>query len=433
MEPTVFALAALLLALPDAFYTSVDGGAATSRLFYASLVLLLLRDFRGCFTGNLTRRPAASVRKPLGYRAAFLRRPRWCPPRLLRLLCADGCQRCAFAAAVAGAAVAASSPDARAPLRVGVAAAYLVVELRFHAALGWHRDVLCAWTLVAEALPAGCRPTLRVLALAHSYGGSGYRRWRAGGGPDAAALRAVFEGATKSGNVVAPRLADIGRGLPDAALLALDGASRAGLEIFGVGFLIAGRRSPGVRGGFRAAAAAFHVAVGLATAIDFLENRVVLLAGFVGDDASAPVAAPSCSTLAARLYALALFLPVAAGCEHFPLTHNGLFPYSGSQMAALRRSLGRGARLVASAPGAGDVDLAAAFLGLGAAQPAQVWHPVLAPAALAFAETGDGAKLAADAATWLRDARPLVDPATGACFATAGFAYKAAAGARGEG
>ena len=160
--------------------------------------------------------------------------------------------------------------------------------------------------------------------------------------------------------------------------------------------MIAGRRSPGLRGGFRAAAAAFHVAVGLATAIDFLENRVVLLAGFVGDDASAPVAAPSCSTLAARLYALALFLPVAAGCEHFPLTHNGLFPYSGSQMAALRRSLGRGARLVASAPGAGDVDLAAAFLGLGAAQPAQVWHPVLAPAALAFAETGDDAKLAAE-------------------------------------
>ena len=56
MEPTVFALAALLLALPDAFYTSVDGGAATSRLFYASLVLLLLRDFRGCFTLNMTRR-----------------------------------------------------------------------------------------------------------------------------------------------------------------------------------------------------------------------------------------------------------------------------------------------------------------------------------------------------------------------------------------
>ncbi|KAH8064738.1 hypothetical protein JL722_1618 [Aureococcus anophagefferens] len=218
--------------------------------------------------------------------------------------------------------------------RVGVAAAYLVVELRFHAALGWHRDVLCAWTLVAERCPraAGRR---RACSRAHSYGGSGYRRWRAGGGPDAAALRAVFEGAATGGNVVAPRLADIGRGLPDAALVALDGASRAGLEILGVGFLIAGRRSPGVRGGFRAAAAAFHFAVGLATAIDFLENRVVLLAGFVGDDARAPVAAPSCSTLAARLYALALFLPVAAGCEHFPLTHNGLFPYSGSQMAAL--------------------------------------------------------------------------------------------------
>ena len=58
---------------------------------------------------------------------------------------------------------------------------------------------------------------------------------------------------------------------------------------------------------------------------------------------------------------------------------------------------------------------------------------MLAPAALAFAETGDGARLAADAAAWLRDARPLVDPATGACFATAGLAYKAAAGARGEG
>ena len=48
-------------------------------------------------------------------------------------------------------------------LRVAVALAYAIVELRFHAALGWHRDVLLLNTLFASALPAPCRATGRAL------------------------------------------------------------------------------------------------------------------------------------------------------------------------------------------------------------------------------------------------------------------------------
>ena len=59
---------------------------------YASLAALLVRDFSGCFRFNLTRRPAAAVWKPVGYAARTLRRPLWCPPKLLVLLCAERAQ-----------------------------------------------------------------------------------------------------------------------------------------------------------------------------------------------------------------------------------------------------------------------------------------------------------------------------------------------------
>ena len=95
--------AALVLRLPDNFWQRC-GESDTDRLLYAALLLMLLRDAYGCFFLNLTRRPARSIRKPLGYDAAVLRRPRWCPVPLLLRLCAKTTQRLAFAAALGGAA-----------------------------------------------------------------------------------------------------------------------------------------------------------------------------------------------------------------------------------------------------------------------------------------------------------------------------------------
>ena len=79
--------AALVLRLPDDFWQRC-GESDTDRLLYAALLLMLLRDAYGCFFLNLTRRPARSIRKPLGYDAAVLRRPRWCPVPVLLRLCA---------------------------------------------------------------------------------------------------------------------------------------------------------------------------------------------------------------------------------------------------------------------------------------------------------------------------------------------------------
>ena len=94
--------AALILRLPDNFWQRCGGG-DKDRLLYAALILMLLRDAYGCFFLNLTRRPARSIRKPLGYDAAVLRRPRWCPVPLLLRLCARCTQRLAFAVALVGA------------------------------------------------------------------------------------------------------------------------------------------------------------------------------------------------------------------------------------------------------------------------------------------------------------------------------------------
>ena len=90
------AAAAIVLRLPDNFWQRCGGG-DKDRLLYAALMLMLLTDAYGCFFLNLTRRPARSIRKPLGYDAAVLRRPRWCPIPLLLRLCARSTQRLAFA------------------------------------------------------------------------------------------------------------------------------------------------------------------------------------------------------------------------------------------------------------------------------------------------------------------------------------------------
>lgn len=112
-----------------------------------------------------------------------------------------------------------------------------------------------------------------------------------------------------------------------------------------------------------------------------------------------------------RAYAACLLVPVVLGIEHFPLTHNGLFPFSGMQMRAARRL----PRLIASARGADDADLVSVYLGQGAAQPAQCWHPVLAPAVAEAARTGDLVELERTAAAWLLAKTPLV-AATGAAY-----------------
>ena len=133
------------------------------------------------------------------------------------------------------------------------------------------------------------------------------------------------------------------------------------------------------------------------TAIDFFENRVVLFVVAISDDLlGGGASAAACSPWPSRLFAFALLFPVLAGVEHFPFTHNGLFPFSGRQMRAVREVCDRQGTLLATTTRsvALPVDLARTFLGLGDAQPAQLWHPVLAPLVLgAAARAGRGRHL----------------------------------------
>ena len=168
--------------------------------------------------------PTAAVhRKPLGD-AAVLRRPRWCPVAA-RALRGRRSRRCSPGRRGAVCVVGGGA------LRVVVALAYAVVELRFHAALGWHRDVLLLNTLFASALPEPCRATGRALALCHAYGGSGLRRLRTGGAFDGDALRDVLRGAR---NGVVPKLTAYAAKIPLWLLAAVDAGARIGLELIGV-------------------------------------------------------------------------------------------------------------------------------------------------------------------------------------------------------
>ena len=417
--------AALILRLPDNFWQRCGGG-DTDRLLYAALLLMLLRDAYGCFFLNLTRRPARSIRKPLGYDAAVLRRPRWCPVPLLLRLCARKTQRLAFIVALGGAAACAWGADR---LRVAVALAYAIVELRFHAALGWHRDVLLLNTLFASALPEPCRATGRALALCHAYGGSGLRRLWTGGAFDGDALREVLRGARNS---VVPKLTAYAAKAPRRFLAIADAGARVGLELVGVGLLLAYLDDARVRLTFRACAIAFHFGVALLTAIDFFENRVVLFVVAISDDLlGGDASTAACSPWPSRLFAFALLFPVLAGIEHFPFTHNGLFPFSGRQMRAVREVCDRQGTLVATVRAVAlPVDLARTFLGLGDAQPAQLWHPVLAPLVLGAASArgeADTLRLRRGAEAWLKT-KPLVDARTGRAYDRVTYEYKNRAG-----
>ena len=413
--------AALVLRPPDNFWQRCGGG-DTDRLLYAALVLMLLRDAYGCFFLNLTRRPARSIRKPLGYDAAVLRRPRWCPVPLLLRLCARSTQRLAFAVALIGAA-AVCVVDGGA-LRVVVALAYAIVELRFHAALGWHRDVLLLNTLFASALPEPCRATGRALALCHAYGGSGLRRLWTGGAFDGDALREVLRGAR---NGVVPKLTAYAAKAPRRLLAAADAGARIGLELVGVALLLKYLDDTRVRLTFRACAIAFHFGVALLTAIDFFENRVVLFVVAISDDLlGGGASTAACSPWSSRLFAFALLFPVLAGVEHFPFTHNGLFPFSGRQMRAVREVCDRQGTLLATVRAVSlPVDLARTFLGLGDAQPAQLWHPVLAPLVLSPTVRGeaDTLGLRRGAEAWLKT-KPLVDARAGRAYDRVTYEYK---------
>ena len=61
---------------------------ARLRSFYGVVVAIYVHNYLGLFYGCLTRRSGASMRKPVDVRdICVLRRPLWCPPWLLRLLC----------------------------------------------------------------------------------------------------------------------------------------------------------------------------------------------------------------------------------------------------------------------------------------------------------------------------------------------------------
>ena len=116
-----------------------------------------------------------------------------------------------------------------------------------------------------------------------------------------------------------------------------------------MGLLLAYLDDTRVRLTFRACAIAFHFGVALLTAIDFFENRVVLFVVAISDDLlGGGASAAACSPWPSRLFAFALLFPVLAGVEHFPFTHNGLFPFSGRQMRAVREVCDRQGTLVAT-------------------------------------------------------------------------------------
>ena len=412
---------------------------ARLRSFYGVVVAIYVHNYLGLFYGCLTRRSGASMRKPVDVRdICVLRRPLWCPPWLLRLLCGVAVQRLAFFSAVVGAAAlfvggaawdggGGAAPTSWAVARVFVAVCVCVVELGMHAARGFHRWVLLANLVAAAALPPSAVPAAQVLALAHSYGGSGVVRLRVRGaraalGPGGGgALRHVLESCRRGGNVVvAPAVSAALATAPAAVLDVLELASRVAFELGGVLAILVAPDLAVVP--FCGAAVLFHLGIAAATAIHFLENQALLLHLCATFRYAAPSGGAAWLGLAA--YAGALAFPVLALVEAFPLTHNGLFPFSEAQMGLVRARLGSRFRLVATVHGdaaAASCDVAATCLGCSARQPAQVldaavWRAVLAHAP-ADSRRGDPAAdydaLGRALAAWLARDAPLCDARTG--------------------
>jgi len=396
-----------------------------ARVFYATIAMLHVRDYAGCFYGNFSRKKGDSVRKPLGYKADVLRRPCWISPWLLRRVCSDAIQILAFAACFVGACICALKIEV-AGCRVGVAVCYTIVELKFHAALGWHRNVLSLATAWSFALPRDYGPTARVFVLVHSYGGSGVRRMLTGGIRNGgASLREVFRGAVVAGNSLWPRLTLLcAEDTPLALLTFMDFMSRVGLEIVGVLWLLYDQQNPKTRATFRALAASFHQVVAVTTAIDFMENRLILLAMLCDDYWSSTdvMAVEGHNEYAARLFLLALALPVVLAVEHFPFGHQGLFPYNEKQIKRIREIFLDGKTILVGTVSGQDaimpVNLGCAFLGVSPTLPAQMYHKQMFHAfEIADARTIESARVFCDA--WLKHARPLVHAPSGFSYDTA--------------
>lgn len=415
-ESAAFVLAAaVVLTLPtriDSAFWSWRGHESpwSARLFYACYGLLYVRDWIDCYLGNLS--PKRGLRKPCGYPVRVYRRPRWCPSVMLALAVKRQTQLVAFGTVVAGAFVLSAMPSARQG-RLVVAIASTLVELRFHAALGWHRCVMSLWTLWSYVLPPSTAPTARWLVAAHSYAGSGICRLRVARTVHfadlAAEARAILEPARFRS--LFPRLVDFLLHAPDAVLGLATAVARIGFELFAVLAL-----PPLV---FRLCAVVFHQVIAVATSIDFLENKVVLLATLVADDLRMHPSErqPERSALiAARCFALFLLWPVFTMREDFPMTPNALFPFSARQMRTVEELT---FRVEASHGKQGPpFDLIQLFLQRSDAQPAQLYHREvwLAADALRRSACEDSAldSVADTLAGWLYRDYPLFEPHNGA-------------------
>lgn len=381
----------------------------SARLFYACYGLLYLRDWIDCYLGNLS--PKRGLRKPCWYPVRVYRRPRWCPSVILALAVRRQTQLVAFGTAVAGAFVLSAMPSVRQG-RLVVAIASTLVELRFHAALGWHRCVMSLWTLWSYVLPPSTGPTARWLVAAHSYVGSGLCRLRVARTVQfadlAAEARAVLEPARSRS--LFPRLVDLLLRAPDVVLGLATALARIGFELFAVLAL------PPL--GFRLCAVIFHQVIAVVTSIDFLENKVVLLATLVADDLRMHQSARQpdrTALIAARSFAILLLWPVFTMREDFPMTPNALFPFSARQMCTVDKLA---FRIEASYGKHGPpIDLIQLFLQRSDAQPAQLYHREIWLAADALRqgarEAGALDYAAETLASWLGRDCPLLEPHDG--------------------
>ena len=399
----VLVVALLLPRSVDEWWYLSRGQGGGERLFFGAYLGLCLRDWYGCFALNLTRKASRSVRKPIGYTAKHFRRPRWCPVGLFAMIVNPKTQRIAFFTTM-GLSFKCVLGYGNRSTYASVAVAATVVELRFHAALGWHRCILMVWTLWSFALHPNVAPAARVVALVHSYAGSGLSRLRvARSFSFAADARVVLEaGIARS---LYPRLVQRLAAGPDLLLFVSGALARLGFELVGVAFLLA---SPAAATPFRLIGVIFHLAIAVSTSIDFFDNRLILLATLF-DTTSKPTRLPMpfLDLLLVRIYLVLLLWPVLRlTVEDFPLTPNALFPFSATQMALVKEVH---AIYHIHAVSSDDliVDLVAVFLQSSPTQPAQLYHADVWEAVnLVHAGHLDVAQR--NLRRWLRRNRPLL-------------------------
>lgn len=346
-------------------------------IFDLALVVMYLRDWYDCYFLNLTR--SRGIRKPTGYPVRIWRRPRWCPICLFRALADDRVQLFAYVSVLLGSLL---------QLRVLVAISVTIVELKFHAALGWHRCVLLVWTTWARAL-GGSMATR--LAVAHSYLGSGLSRLRVARTLSieslAAEAKAILMPARNRS--LFPNFVGRLSSLPPKFLGISLALVRVGLEIIGIAM---------PRTIFHVSALCFHQAIAVTTSIDFFENKIILLVLLFQKDEE--------DSVLIFLFALALITPIVTMREDFPFTPNALFPFSAEQMSAVE-SLPF--KLIASHRNH-HVDLVAVFLQQTATQPAQLYHAEVWAAVTTLQSSRDIEAALTRLLAWLKRDTPLLTP-----------------------